>query len=76
MNVYMFLPLASTAGVIHSIFAFWAVVRYQFLTIRIQDVAADLFAKVQDGVIIYNNRREIVQFAPRFGRSIPADRVA
>ena len=57
-----FLPLASTAGVILSVLVFWAVVRYNFLSIGIEDIAADLFAKVQDGVIIYNNRQEIVQF--------------
>jgi PAS domain S-box-containing protein len=55
------IPLGSTGGAILSIFVFFAMTRYRFLTIDIEDIASDLFANVQDGIILLKNEDSVIQ---------------
>jgi PAS domain S-box-containing protein len=55
------IPLGSTGGAILSIFVFFAIIKYRFLTIDIGDVADDLFSNVQDGIIILKGEDSIIQ---------------
>ncbi|MCL6589197.1 MAG: PAS domain S-box protein [Firmicutes bacterium] len=54
------LPSGSMACAILAIFVFLAVIRYRFLTVGIEDIAAALFANVQDGVVIVDDQQTIL----------------
>jgi signal transduction histidine kinase/CheY-like chemotaxis protein len=63
------LPLHDVGIALHSLFTSIAVVRYRFLNIEVADVAEDMFARMQDGVIILD-RRGLMQHANAAAREM------
>ena len=55
------LPLHDVGIMFHLGFISWAIVRYRFLSLDVEDVASDLFSSVQDGVIIINRDSNLLQ---------------
>jgi len=55
------LPQTHLAIMIHLSFVFYAIVKYRFLAIGIRDAAQDIFSSVKDGVILLDNKNDIVQ---------------
>lgn len=51
----------SEASVILTLCLFWAIIRYRFMTIGIENIADDLFMHIQNGVMIINNDNVIIQ---------------
>ncbi|MBD3671771.1 MAG: response regulator [Gammaproteobacteria bacterium] len=62
-------PLHDIGIAIHSIFTSIAVSRYRFLNIEVQDVAEDMFARMQDGVVILD-RNGMMQHANASARDM------
>jgi len=46
--------ITSGAAVIQSLFTFYAIFRYRFLTLSVENVAEEVFSGVQDGVVLLN----------------------
>ncbi len=61
LRVNNVMPLGSTGGAILSFFVFLAVIKYRFMTIDINDIANDLFANVQDGIVILQAENDVIQ---------------
>lgn len=55
------LPLHDIGIIVHLGFISWAIVRYRFLSLNVEDIATDLFSNVQDGVIIVNRQSDLIQ---------------
>jgi len=55
------LPQTHLAIMIHLSFVFYAIVKYRFLAVGIRDAAQDIFSSVKDGVILLDNKNDIVQ---------------
>jgi len=55
------LPLHDVGIMFHLGFISWAIVRYRFLSLDVEDVASDLFSSVQDGVVITNRDSNLLQ---------------
>ncbi|HBE80536.1 MAG TPA: hypothetical protein DDW65_22535 [Firmicutes bacterium] len=55
------IPLGSASCAILSIFVFFAVIRYRFLVFNIEDIADDIFANMQDGIVILKAENSIIQ---------------
>ncbi len=49
-------------SVILSIFVFYTIVRYRFLTPAIGDVASELFASIREGVVILDTKGNVLHF--------------
>jgi PAS domain S-box-containing protein len=63
------LPLHDVGIALHSLFTSIAVSRYRFLNIEVADVAEDMFARMQDGVVILD-RRGLMQHANAAAREM------
>jgi len=63
------LPLHDIGIALHSLLTSIAVARYRFLNIEVADVAEDMFARMQDGVVILD-RRELMQHANAAAREM------
>ncbi len=61
LNIDDFLQITSSATVIQSIFIFVAIVKYRFLSIGLEEVANNLFMSAQDGILIVDKNRRVVQ---------------
>ena len=68
-DAYHFLNFSTTGTTIQSLLIFRAVNKYNFLSIGVVEVANDLFNHVEDGIILSDNKGEVVQ-ANKFARSI------
>ena len=55
------IELSTPALFIHNLFIFIAIHRYKFLSIDLEDVANDLFARIQDAVLILNRHSSVMQ---------------
>lgn len=55
------LPLHDIGIMFHLGFISWAIVRYRFLSLDVEDVASDLFSSVQDGVVITNRDSNLLE---------------
>ena len=55
------IELSTPALFIHNLFIFIAIHRYKFLSIDLEDVANDLFARIQDAVFILNKHSSVMQ---------------
>lgn len=55
------LPMHDVGIMIHLGFISWAIVKYKFLSLNVEDVATDLFSNVQDGVVIINHESDLIQ---------------
>lgn len=62
LHNYHVIPLHDIGIAVHSTLTSIAVSRYRFMNIEVEDVAEDMFAKMQDGVIILD-RRGLMQHA-------------
>lgn len=58
------IPLGSFSCVSLLIFIFFAVQRYRFLTFSMEDVAEELFARVQDGIVIIDKNQRLLRMNP------------
>lgn len=56
------------ASSILSIFMFYAIIRYRFLSLEIQDIAIQLFSSIQEGIILLDNDGKIIQKNSAAGR--------
>lgn len=63
-NSQNLVPLGSFSTVILSVFIFFAVIKYRFLAFSIEDVAEELFARVQDGVVIVDSNERLLRMNP------------
>jgi len=55
------LPMHDVGIMLHLGFISWAIVRYRFLSLNVEDIASDLFSNVQDGVLIINRQSDFIQ---------------
>jgi len=55
------LPMHDVGIMLHLGFISWAIVRYRFLSLNVEDIATDLFSNVQDGVLIINQKTDLIQ---------------
>jgi PAS domain S-box-containing protein len=60
-DIYYFFNASTTGTALQSLFIFRAVSKYNFLSIGIEEVSQDLFTNIQDGVILVDNKEEIIQ---------------
>ncbi len=52
--------LAASLFMVQSLFVFVAISRYRFLTVPIQQIAYDLFSRINDAVVVIDNRRKVL----------------
>jgi signal transduction histidine kinase len=62
---YNVVSLSSTGSVLQSMFLFVALTRYRFLSIGIQEVAADLFNNVTDAVVLLSSSGKVIKYNDR-----------
>jgi PAS domain S-box-containing protein len=53
--------IGSSATIIWSIFMLRAIIRYNFLSITVEEAANDLFTNVRDGIVLLHNNRYVIQ---------------
>jgi PAS domain-containing protein len=60
-DIYYFFNASTTGTALQSLFIFRGVSKYNFLSIGVEEVSQDLFTNIQDGVILVDNKEEIIQ---------------
>jgi len=55
------LPLHDIGIMIHLGFISWAIVKYRFLALNVEDIATDLFSNVKEGVVLLDIHSEVLQ---------------
>jgi len=55
------MELITPSLLVYNLLIFTAIVRYKFLSIDVEHVAKDLFAKMQDAVLILDNKSSVMQ---------------
>ncbi|MBL4716204.1 MAG: SpoIIE family protein phosphatase [Bacteroidia bacterium] len=61
LGLHEFIQLGGVPVLIHTVFIFFAITKYKFLKIGVQEAASDLFSNVKDGIIIMDNSQKVIQ---------------